>query len=307
MNKQLGQNILELSNVSKHFKKFDLEDISFSLPAGYIMGYVGRNGAGKTTTINLITHLMNASSGEIRINGRTYREDEISYKEAIGYVGDESYFPGELQVKDIRTILKDFYPTFDGEKFDRLVSEWELPEKKKIQEFSKGMKVKLMFAAVFSRETSLLILDEATSGLDPAIRHEILELLQEYIEDGQRSIFFSTHILDDLDKIADYICFIDEGKKVLCDYKENILENYVVVKGGPEDLTEAVSRDLIGVIQSKISFEGIMKSKKAQLHASEFLANQILVEKTNIDKVILHFIQEAKLKSGVKRLKEAQI
>ncbi len=303
----MEQNILEVSNISKHFKHFDLADISFSLPAGYIMGYVGRNGAGKTTTINLITHLMNADTGEIRINGKTYGEDAIGYKEAIGYVGDESYFPGELQVRDIGVILKDFYPTFDGEKFDRLITEWELPEKMMIRKFSKGMKVKLMFAAVFARETRLLILDEATSGLDPAIRHEILELLQEYIEDGQRSILFSTHILDDLEQIADYVCFIDNGKKVLCDYKEAILENYVMVKGGPEDLTAEISADLIGIIKSRVGFEGIMKSEKAKLLTAQFLHRKMLVEKTDIDKVVLHFIQEAKTKSGARRLKEAQI
>ncbi|OYP37601.1 ABC transporter ATP-binding protein, partial [Lachnotalea glycerini] len=187
-------NLLEVKGLYKSYSGFQLHDITFSLPKGYIMGYIGQNGAGKTTTINLITQLSNADKGEVRIDGMTYAQNPISYKEMIGYVGDEFYFPKEFKLKDIRLIMTKFFSTFQVDKFNQLVEEWKLPEKKKIAEYSRGMKVKLMFASVLSRDTKLLILDEATNGLDPVVRNDVLKILQAYIEDGEKSILFSTHI-----------------------------------------------------------------------------------------------------------------
>mgnify|MGYP002715348927 CR=1 FL=1 len=281
--------ILEVNEISKKFKQFSLTDISFKLPAGYIMGYVGQNGAGKTTTLNLITQLFKKNSGTIRVNGITYDEDPIAYKEAIGYVGDESYFPLTFTVKDVKGIMKDFFRTFDENKFDEIVSEWNLPLTKKVKDYSKGMKVKLMFATIFARDTKLLILDEATSGLDPIVRSEVLDLLQDYIADGERSVLFSTHILNDLEKIADYIFFIDNGKKVLYDSKDEIIENYVMVKGGVDDLNEELAKQLIGITKSQVGFEALLESDKV-----EYLSRELLVEKASIDHIVLHYIRQMK-------------
>ena len=195
--------ILEVSDIGKKYKGFTLENINFKIPAGYIMGYVGRNGAGKTTTLGMITHQIKADSGSIKIDGMEYKDNPEKYKEMIGYIQDICYFPGDFNLLNIKNILKDFYQTFDEKKFMDYVRKWQLPEKKKIKDFSKGMQVRLMFAGILARDTKLLILDEATNGLDPVVKQEILEILQEYIQDGERSVIFSTHILNDLEQIAE--------------------------------------------------------------------------------------------------------
>ena len=207
-------NILEVRNLNKTYKDFQLKDVNLTIPKGYIMGFVGQNGAGKTSTINLINHIW-AGLGSIKIDGISYADDPVRYKESIAYVSDECYFTKGLKVKNVKQTLKEFYPTFDSEKFDSLIEKYNLPINKNIINFSRGMKVKLMFATVFSRDAKLLILDEATNGLDPVVREELMGELQKYIENGERSILFSTHVLSDLEEIADYITFIDNGRIIL--------------------------------------------------------------------------------------------
>ena len=279
-------NILEVSHLQKNYGSFSLEDISFSLPAGYIMGYIGQNGAGKTTTLNAITRLIKPDDGEITVNGLSFDRDPVGYRDAIGYIGDSAYFPPELTCRDIRKILRDFYPSFDGDKFDACVRQWDLPEKTRVKTYSRGMKVKLMFAAVLSRETRLMILDEATNGLDPVVRREILRLLQDYIADGTRSVLFSTHILEDLQDIADYVFFIHRGRKVLCEAKDDLLERYLLVRGGPEDLTQSLARRLIGTEQSSVCFTGLLPADDAVA-----LPAGISLEKPTIDEIVIHLIE----------------
>lgn len=278
--------LLEVKNLSKHYKSFDLKDISFTLPKGYIMGYVGANGSGKTTTLNLITGILKGTEGGVRIDGLSRGEDARAYKEKIGYVGDESYFPDHLKIKHIRSILKDFYPTFSGEKFNGFIREWNLPENKAIKDFSRGMKVMLMFASVLARETKLLVLDEATNGLDPVMRTEVLRLLQEYVMDGERSVIFSTHILSDLEHIADYIYFIHEGRTVLYDAKDELTENFLLVKGESAKISPALKRELIGLEENAYGFEAVLPSDKAEL-----LGNAFLFEKPTIDQIVIHYIK----------------
>lgn len=278
--------LLEVKNLSKHYKSFDLKDISFTLPKGYIMGYVGANGSGKTTTLNLITGILKGTEGGVRIDGLSLQEDTRAYKEKIGYVGDESYFPDHLKIKHIRSILKDFYPTFSEEKFGGIIRDWKLPENKMIKDFSRGMKVMLMFASVLARETKLLVLDEATNGLDPVMRTEVLRLLQEYVMDGERSVIFSTHILSDLEHIADYIYFIDEGRTVLYDAKDELIESFLLVKGESAKVQPALKRELIGMEENAYGFEAILPSDKAEL-----LGNAFLFEKPTIDQIVIHYIK----------------
>lgn len=282
-------NILEVRGLNKEFKEFKLKDISFHLEPGYIMGYVGQNGAGKTTTINLINHLKTPDSGEIKVNGISYEDNPVLYKEYIGYIGDESYFPEQFTIKNVRNTLKDFYKTFDEKVFDDYVDKWKLNSSKKIGEFSRGMKVKLMFAGALSRDTKILILDEATNGLDPVMRSEILEILQDYISDGERSVLFSTHILNDLEQIADYIFFIDNGEKVMFDTKDELLEKFLLVKGGNDDLTEELDRKLIGKTKTSIGFEALIRSDDAV-----FTNNNLLLEKPSIDEIVIRYIKNMK-------------
>lgn len=278
-------NLLEVTHLSKEYPGFALQDISFSLPAGYIMGYVGQNGAGKTTTLNAITHLSHCQ-GTVQIDEIRYDKDPVKYLEAIGFVGDSSYFPEDMNLRQIRSILKDFYPTFRPEEFDRYVKRWHLPEKGKIKGFSRGMKVKLMFASILSRDTRLLVLDEATNGLDPMVRKEILGLLQDYISDGSRSVLFSTHILEDLEQIADFIFFINEGKKIFCDSKEELLETYLLVKGGREDLTPELKKQLIGLEENAFGFEALYSVKNGLPPAGWLSA------KPSIDQIVVHIIED---------------
>lgn len=279
--------LLEVHNISKHYKNFSLENIDFVLPKGYIMGYVGQNGAGKSTTLDLITNLRKCAAGEIYVDGITYNEDEARYKESIGYIGDAFYYPENFTVKNIRGILKNFYSTFSVEKFNELLQKWKLSDKLKVKDFSRGMKVKLMFASVLARDTKLLVLDEATNGLDPVVRVEVLKLLQEYIADGERSVIFSTHILSDLEQIADYIYFVDDGKKVLYDAKDELLENYLLVKGERRAVTPQIAKELIGITDNAYGFEAILPSDRAELLTKEFL-----FEKPTIDEIVVHYIQD---------------
>ncbi|MFA9376973.1 MAG: ABC transporter ATP-binding protein [Lachnotalea sp.] len=278
--------LLEVKNLCKSFKNFQLQDVTFDLPKGYVMGYVGQNGAGKTTTINLITNLCNAQKGEVHIDGISYHDNPQQFKEYIGYIGDESYFPKEFRLKDVRFILKTLYNSFNEDSFDKLIKKWELPEKQKIAEYSRGMKVKLMFASVLARETKLLILDEATNGLDPVMRAEILQVLQDYIQDGERSIFFSTHMLNDLEQIADYIVFIDHGRILLNKTKDDMLESYVLIRGDYHELTSNQKSKLIGITKGEFNFEAILLTNEAI-----GFDNRYVIEKPTIDQIMLHHIK----------------
>lgn len=290
-------NALEFNQVSKHFKNFSLRNISFELPNGYIMGYVGQNGAGKTTSINLITGLYKLAEGSIQVEGVSMKENPLAVKNMIGYIGDESYYYPDFKIKDVRAIMKSFYRSFDVEKFNRYVGQWNLPEGKKIGEFSRGMKIKLMFAGVLARETKVLLLDEATSGLDPVTREEILEILQKYIEDGERSVLFSTHIMEDLEQIADFIFFIENGEKVFCETKEELLESYALVKGGLEDAEKVSDKGMIGMTKSEVGFQGVLPVERAV-----GLPKDILIEKPTVNQIVVAYQKDAKKRRNLYEL-----
>lgn len=276
-------NLLEVKNLSKKYKNFSLHNLTFSLPKGFILGVIGENGAGKTTTINCINHLCHADSGEIFIDGICYEENPIAYKERIGFIGDESYFPPEMTIGNIRSIQKDFYKSFHEDHFNHYIQQFELPDRKKIREFSRGMKVKLMFAVALSRDTRLLILDEATNGLDPIMRQQILQILQEYISDGEKSILFSTHILDDLEQIADYIAFIHKGKLILHGAKDDLLEDFVLVRGDNANISPELESHLIGLKKQEFSFEALV-----QTDDSIYIPKDFVIEQPTIDQIMIH-------------------
>lgn len=282
-------NALEIENLNKEFGEFRIKNINLELPKGYILGYIGQNGAGKTSTIKLVMNQLKRDSGSVKVFGKEYEDDEVNYKDIIGFIGDECYFPICFTLKDVINTLKDFYASFDEIKFREYAKKWNLPDNKKIKDFSKGMKVKLSFAAVLSRETKLLLLDEPTSGLDPVVRNEVLDILQDYISDGERSVLFSTHITSDLEKIADYLYFIDKGERIFNSTTEEILENYLIVKGGREDLTVELKDKLIGYEISNIGFKGLIYSKD-----KNELSKELLLENPSIDEIVVMHINGAK-------------
>ncbi len=279
--------LLSVKDISKTYKGFMLNHISFELEAGYIMGYVGENGAGKTTTLNMITGILKSESGSITLQGKTIEEDPVAYKDMIGYISDTSFFPADFTIKEVRRTLKDFYPSFNTEKFNEYIQKWNLPEKKKIRDYSKGMQVKLMFADIFSRDTRILILDEATNGLDPVIKDEILGLMQEYIADGEKSILFSTHILSDLEQIADFIFFINKGEGVLCEPKDELVESYLLLKAGPDELSEEQLSHVMGIKKTKVQIEGLIKTEDALL-----FGDGIVMDKPTVDQIVVHYIMQ---------------
>ncbi len=282
---------LEIEGVTKQIGNFKLGDISLKLPQGYILGYVGQNGAGKTSTIKLIMAMLRQDKGTVKVGGKEFKGNEIEYKDSIGFISEECYFPDEFTLKDIEDTMVSFYPSFRPEQFRSFVKQWELPFHKKIKEFSKGMQVRAMFAAVLARDTKLLLLDEATGGLDPVIRSEILGLLQSYIADGERSVLFSTHIMSDLEQIADYIYFLDKGKKIIFAARDELQEQYVIVKGGPEELSKSLEDKIIGIKKSNVGFEGLLLSGHM-----DCVKRNLLLEKPSIEQIIVFHIQDIRRK-----------
>ena len=279
-------NALEIHGLSKKRKDFQLDQIHLTLPMGYILGYVGENGAGKTTTIKCILNLLKPDSGSIKVSGLSYEEDSITYLDQIGYISDDCLIPGQFKMSDIIKTMKDFYPSFDTKKFSTYCDLWKLPTNKKVSDFSKGMQVRLMFAVIMSRNTKLLVLDEATSGLDPVVRSEILEFLQDYIEDGKHSVLFSTHIMSDLEQIADFICFIDQGKQIFFDTVDNIKDQYCLVKGTSSQFDTTLENSLIGAKITNTGLEGLIAKKSLPQ-----LKHKLLEETPSIEQIIVYHIK----------------
>src|SRR5699024_11153636 len=202
------KNVVEMKNISKHFKGFSLKNVDLQVKKGFITGFIGGNGAGKSTTIKLMLNLLRPDAGEVEVFGMDYRTNEKAIKQRIGFVHDSNLFYKGLNLKDIRRIVAPAYKRWDDKLFYRYIDRFELPLNKSLKTFSKGMKVKASLAVALSHEAELIIMDEPTSGLDPIFRRELMDLLQELMTDEEKSIFFSTHNTSDLERISDYVAFI---------------------------------------------------------------------------------------------------
>lgn len=275
-------NAIEIQKLCKSYKDFSLNHISFTLPRGYIMGFVGQNGAGKTTTIRLILNMINRESGEIKIFGLDNVQDEQKIKQDIAVVFDDIYFVDTWKVREVERALQGFYSNWSSALFNQYVSDFRLPMDKKVRELSRGMKMKLMLAVALSHEAKLLILDEPTSGLDPVARDELLEILGKYIADGQKSILFSTHITSDLEKIADYITLIDYGNIFYSGTKDDLLESFCIVRGGPHDLTDSLKNKIIGLTTNIAGFAGLLPASELK-----HLSPGIVTETPTIDEILI--------------------
>ena len=275
-------NAIEIQKLCKSFKDFSLNNISFSLPVGYIMGFVGQNGAGKTTTIRLILNMTNREGGEIKIFGLDNVLDEQKNKQDVAVVFDDIYFVDSWKVREVERAIKGFYSNWSSKLFNEYLSSFHLPTDKKVKELSRGMKMKLMLAVAMSHEAKLLILDEPTSGLDPVARDELLEILSKYIADGQKSILFSTHITSDLEKIADYITVIEYGNIFYSGTKDDLLESYCIVRGGPHDLTDELKEKIIGLTTNIAGFAGLLPTSEMK-----HLPPEIVTETPSIDEILV--------------------
>ncbi len=253
-------NYLEVMHLSKNYPNFQLHDISFTLPEGYIMGLIGENGSGKTTVIKLILNMIHRENGKINILGKDNISEESAVKPYIGVVFDSNCFCEEWTILQTMKRISSFYETWNKEKFLSLMNRFQLDTKKKIKALSKGMQMKLMLAWALSYDAKVLILDEPTSGLDPVSRDELLTILAEYIEDGKHSVLFSTHITSDLERAADYITYLHYGELFFTGSKEELLSMFCMVKGGREELQPEQQKKLIGVRTFSTGFEALIKT-----------------------------------------------
>lgn len=249
--------IIAVENVSKSFKGFQLNNLSFSVKKGFITGFIGPNGAGKTSTIKLIMNLLAKDSGNIKIFGLDHVKNEKEIKERIGFVYADNHYYEHLTVQQIKKVIAPFYKSWDDPAFEHYIERFELPKNKKIKHLSKGMKMKLSLALALSHNAELILMDEPTSGLDPVFRNEILDILGEIMLNENKTIFFSTHITSDLEKIADYILFINKGKMVFSENKDDILNKYRIVKGGKELLDNDTRKMFVGLRETALGFEGL--------------------------------------------------
>lgn len=280
--------ILQIKGLEKKFKNFELKNVDLTLEKGYIMGFVGPNGAGKSTTIKLIMNLLKRDSGKINIFGLDNIKDEKEIKNRIGFVYDENYFYEELKVNEMKKVVSRFYKQWDEASFIRYLKTFDLPANRKIKDLSKGMKMKFSLAIALAHNAELLIMDEPTSGLDPVMRSELLEILLDIIQDENKAVLFSTHITSDLDKIADYVTFIDDGKIILSEEKDTIIENFGLVKGPLEILDADIKKSLIGLKESKYGFEGLVKSRSQM---SRTFKGKVIIEKPTLEEVMLHLVR----------------
>ena len=252
-------NILSLRGVTKRFSAFTLKDVSFDLPEGFVMGLVGRNGAGKTTIIKVILNMISLNSGSIAVFGQDHLLAEREIKARIGVVMDYTFFAEDWTPNAVERAVAPFYPAWEKETYRKLLGKFSLNPKNKFKELSRGMKTKLTLAAALSHGADLLILDEPTAGLDPMARDELLEILRDYMSGGNRSILFSTHIISDLEKIADYITFIDDGKIMASQPTDDFLGKYFIVKGSAGILTEDQKRKITGYREHSFGFDGLIE------------------------------------------------
>lgn len=238
-------NTIQIKNLTKKYTDFTLDNITFSLPTGSIMGLVGENGAGKSTTIKLIMNAIPRDSGEVSVLGCDNQSPEFtSLKNDIGIVLDEAYFPEVITATNVNSIMKNTYSNWSDDTYFSQIKKFSLPVNKAFKDFSRGMKMKLAIAVALSHNPKLLILDEATSGLDPMVRDEMLDIFNDFTRDEGHSVLLSSHIVSDLEKICDYITFIHRGKIMLCEEKDRLLEEYGIVKL-PKSSLESIPRNAV--------------------------------------------------------------
>ncbi|OMF31221.1 ABC transporter ATP-binding protein [Paenibacillus sp. FSL H8-0259] len=253
--------VIRLDHLTKSYDRFELKDISLSIKEGFITGLIGPNGAGKTSLIKMMMGMIYPDQGNITMFGQNNQLYQAAVKERIGYVSDENIYYENLTVKQMKRVIAPFYTRWNEDTYVKFQELFKLPPGKKIKDLSKGMKIKFSLAIALSHGADLLIMDEPTSGLDPIFRREMLELLSEHIQDEKKSILFSTHNTMDLDRIADYIVFINEGRIVFNEMKESISERYLLVKGGKELLDRDVRRWFVGIRENVLGFEGLISNR----------------------------------------------
>lgn len=257
---------IEMKNVSKNFEDFGLKNINLNIPKGSIVGLIGENGSGKTSILKLILNLIKKDEGEIKVFGKNSLKDDRNIYENVGSLLDDSYLPNELNVIKIENIMGSLYSNWDSKTFNNLIDRFALPRNKNFKDYSKGMRVKAALAISLSHNANLLILDEPTSGLDPIIRDEILEIFMEYMQNEENSILISSHISSDLEKIADYIAFIDNGELIFFEYKDKLIYDYGLLKCKSNEFDKIEKDDLLVYEKTKNGYKCLVKDKRNSIN-----------------------------------------
>lgn len=283
----MNTNALVVSGLTKKYNHFSLHDISFAVPKGTIVGLIGENGAGKSTIIHAILGLVHKDAGTVSIMGKQEKEIDFITRNQIGIVFDGNNFPVAYTPNKLNALFRSVYVKWDEKLYFSLLKQFSLPESKKIKTFSKGMKMKLSIAVALSHYPKLLILDEATSGLDPIIRDDVLDILLDFVQDEEKSILFSSHITSDLEKIADHIVFIHNGRLVLNKPKDDLINNYGILKCGAAQFEAIDKTEMISYRKRDYRWEVLIADRAA---AREKYPNAV-IDPATIDEIMLLHIK----------------
>ncbi len=283
-------NAIEVKDLTKRYDGFTLDNLSFNVPGGSIMGFIGQNGAGKTTTINTILNIVKPDSGTVKVFGLDHIRDEKEIKKHIAAVFDELPFDDRLTAGDINVIMREIYDQWDSNKFFAFLDRFRLPKKKKFGKFSKGMKMKMQIAAALSHNAKLLIMDEATTGLDPVVRNEILDIFFEFLQDEEHSILMSSHITSDLEKIADSVTFIDKGKLLISGCKDDILESHAILRCSRADYEALDKSDIVSARINDFSIDVMVSDADGCRRRYP----GIITDKANLDDIMLFYVNRDK-------------
>ena len=278
---------LKLTNITKKYDDFILDNVSFNVPKGNIVGLIGENGAGKSTTLNSILDIIERDSGDVFILDSEKNKISNDIREKIGVVFDGNNFPEDLTPQKLNNVLKAIYSNWEEKKFYELLEKFSLPKNKKIKKFSKGMKMKLSISVALSHKAQLLILDEATSGLDPVVRDDILDILLDFVQEENNSILMSSHITSDLEKIADYIVFIHKGKVIFEETKDNLIYNYGIMKCKLKEFNDIEKKDIIRYRKMDYGYEILIKNKKEL----EKKYPNVIMDNIKIEDIMLMYVK----------------
>jgi ABC-2 type transport system ATP-binding protein len=280
----MTDNALEVRGLSKAYPGFALEDVSFAVPRGYVMGLIGPNGAGKSTTIKLIMNLISRDAGEIEIFGLDSLKHEVEVKSRIGFVYDEPCFPHDATARDLGWALGPFYPGWSEDRYRSLLGEFGLPETRKFKKLSHGMQLKLALALALSHDADLILMDEPTAGLDLGFRRELLEHLSAILQDDRKSVLFSTHVTPDLERIADFIAFIRDGRLVFTLPKDELRDGWGIVKGNGRLSEQLAGLTVRGVRRGPYGVEALVTNAAA---ARERCGRDVVVDRATLDDVMV--------------------
>ena len=280
----MESNAIEIRSLCKHYKGFSLDDLNLDLPYGCVLGLVGENGAGKSTTIRLIMDTLERDGGTVSVLGTDNRSKEfLDLKEDIGVVLDETFVPEVINAKQMGKIMAGTYKNWDQAVYDGWIRRFELPLDKKFKDYSRGMTMKLGIAAALSHHPRLLLLDEATGGLDPMVREELLEVFADFAAEEGHAVLLSSHIVSDLERICDYIAFLHKGRLVLCEERDLLLDKYGILKCSREQLANIPEEAIHGRRVGTYGVEALVER--------EFMPRDAVVDRASLEDIILYMVK----------------